>query len=247
MTSKGTKTEKAILALLTDLGERLQTFEEQVNKSFKKTDERLNSVYDKVMSGGDGDTSTGKKPKRAKKERSASEPRKPPTAYIIWKNEYYPKVVSQFEDVEDKDERKQKIADALTEGWKDEKTKEKYNKKYEKLKATHVKALADYKAKKAGGSDEDGGNDSDGDGDDESEEQETKPKKKPVAKATTSKAKTPAKKGKKAAPPPEDTEEDDDDSDSSDDEVVKKLRGKGKASAPNDKELEDLLNDSDEE
>jgi len=239
--AKASKTEKAILELLSDLSERLQTFEESVSKNFKKTDQRLNSVYDRVMSDDtSGGASNGKKPKRAKKERSASEPRKPPTAYILWKNEQQPKLKEKYEDVEDKEERNQKISEALSEGWKDEKIKAKYNKKYQKLKEEHVKSLAAYKAKKAGEASETG----DSDGDNEEEEEVVVPPKK--EKKTPAKASTSKKEKKKAAPPPEDSD-DSDSSDSSDAEVVKKLRGKGKTAAPNDKELEDLLNDSDDE
>lgn len=250
MSKKGDQT-KAILSGLSDVLERLQTLEEGVEKRFKKQEERIGAIYDKVITNSnDTETSTTTKKTRKKKDRDPNEPKKPPSAYIIWQNEYRPKLVKKYEKVDDADEKKEKIAADLKEAWADEDTKAKYTKIYEKKKAEHVKALAAYRASKAANSD-DGGED---DGD-ETEEEVVAPVKKTKAnkkkssppKAESSK-RTTTKKKKAAVVEPSD-EDDDEDGSSSEDEVVQKLRGRGgkkpASSAPTDKELSDLLNDSD--
>lgn len=221
-TVKGGDQTKLILSGLNDINERLQTLTELVEKGFKLQSEQLKPIYEKVIvSDHKGESSTTKK--HTKRERSPNEPRKPPSAYLLFSNGERPKFQEKYEGITDKGERKKKIDESLKKLWDNEKIKNKYTKKYEEMKEEHEKKMAAYKAKKANETGED------------SEEPKT-PKK--------------TKGSKKKAPVVEDSDDDNaGQSGSSDEEVTTKLRGKttGKKTTPSTKELDDLLKESDTE
>lgn len=136
---------------LSDLRSDMGALTETVNGQGKQWSKGLNTIVDRLnkITTGEQTGGTGKAVPKKKKETDPNKPKHPLTVSLKFRNDHLHLTKGKFDDIDDKEKKKEKIKDFLDKLWnKDKKVQEKYNREHEEALKKYQKEMKEYLAKK---------------------------------------------------------------------------------------------------